>query len=162
MIRTFLVFMLFVLPLLMVLACSQADNPPSKRPLVLELEATKESFAQGTVPTFKLKIKNEGKAVEKVLKLRGDLQDTYYDLEVTQNGKPVEVPRAISDPGPITDSDYVTLEPGESVTYELKRFASAWQTLPIGKYKAVVRLWPPYEPGEKKITSPEAPFEIAK
>jgi hypothetical protein len=162
MIRAFPVFMLFALPLQMAPACFQADDTPPKRPLVLELEATSKSFAKGTVPTFKLKIKNEGKAVEKILKLRGDLQDTYYDLEVTQNGKPVQVPRFISDPGLIGDSDYVTLKPGESVTFELKRFASAWESLPVGKFKAVVQFWPPGEPGEKKFASPEALFEIAR
>jgi hypothetical protein len=121
--------------------CAQQDeNAPPNRSLVAELEATTKSFAQGTVPTFKLTIKNDGKAPQKVLKLRGDLQDTYYDLEVSQNGTSVGVPRAISDPGPVTDDDYVTLKPGESVTYELKRFGSAWERLPAGKYTAVVRV----------------------
>ena len=137
------------------------DKKPPKRPLVAELEATKKSFPKGTVPTFKLKITNEGKAPEKVLKLRGDLQDTYYDLEISQSGKSVTVPRAISDPGPTTDNDYVTLKPGESVTFELKRFASAWQSLPVGKYTAVVRIWPPRQRANS-FPSSEAMFEISK
>jgi hypothetical protein len=140
---------------------AQDKKSPPKRSLVAELEATTKSFAQGTVPTFKLKIKNDGKAPEKVLKLRGDLQDLYYDLEVSQNGKSVSVPRAISDPGPVTDDDYVTLKPGESVTYELKRFASAWDELPVGKYVAVVRVWQPGE-RDKQFPSSEATFEITK
>jgi hypothetical protein len=141
--------------------CAQDENAPPNGSLVAELEATKKSFAQGTVPTFKLTIKNVGKAPEKVLKLRGDLQDTYYDLEVSQDGKSVSVARAISDPGPITDDDYVTLKPGESVTHELKRFASAWQELPAGKYTAVVRVWPPSE-RDKTFASSKAQFEITK
>ncbi len=71
------------------------------------------------------------------------------------------MPRAISDPGPITDADYVTLKPGESVTYELKRFAPAWETLPVGKYTAVICVWPPGE-RERTFSSSEAKFEISK
>jgi hypothetical protein len=143
-------------------AFSQADKNPPMRPLVLKLEATKKAFAQGTVPSFRLTIKNDGKAAEKVLKLRGDLQDTYFDLEVTQNGKSVSVPRAISDPGPFGDDDYTTLKPGKSLTYQLTRFASAWDRLPAGEYSAVVRFWRPDEGYEKAYSSSEAKFKIGR
>jgi hypothetical protein len=161
MIRGFLFLVVFAMPLQMGPANSQTEKASLKRPLIAELEVTKKSFPRGTVPRFKLKIKNEGKAPAKVLKLRTDLQDTYYDLEVSQNGKMISVTRAISDPGPITDADYVTLKPGESVTYELKRFASAWETLPVGKYTAVVRVRPPGQ-SEKSFRSSEVIFEVSK
>ncbi len=132
-----------------------------KQALSAELEVAKKTSPQGTVPAFKLKITTIGQEPQKVLKLRGDLQDTYFNLEVRQGGKPVSVPRAISDPGPVTDSDYVTLKPGESVTHELQRFASAWERLPAGKYTAVVRVWPPGD-REKSFFSSEAKFEISK
>lgn len=135
---------------------------PSKRPLVLDLQPVKEPFKSGTVPAFRLTIRNEGKVAEKVLKLRGDLQDTYFDLKVTKDGKPVNLPRAISDPGPITNDDYVTLQPGQKVTYDLTRFATALDRLSPGEYKATVRYWPPSEASEKSYHSPEAKFNIEK
>jgi hypothetical protein len=143
-------------------ACASrgADKVPTKQPLALDLQAVKESFASGTVPMFRLTIRNEGNAAEKVLKLRGDLQNTYFDLEVTRDGKPVRVPRAISDPGPTTDDDFVTLQPGQKVTYDLVRFASALVQLPPGEYKAAVRFWRPGEGFEKSYRSPEATFRI--
>ncbi|HZZ78418.1 MAG TPA: hypothetical protein VFE62_07855 [Gemmataceae bacterium] len=138
------------------------DRPAPKRSMVAELEATKKSFPQGTVPSFRLKLKNTGKEAEKVLKLRGDLQDAYYDLEVTQNGKPVSVPRAISDPGPTSDADYLTLKPGEVVTFELTKFASMWEVLPVGAYSATVRVWLPGQAIDKSYSSSSAMFEFAK
>jgi hypothetical protein len=155
------VLVLFAMALPMEPVYSQDKKAPPKQALSAELEVARKSIPQGTVPTFKLKITNGGKEPQKVLKLRGDLQDTYFDLEVSQDGKRVSVPRAISDPGTVADSDYVTLKPGESVTYELKRFASAWERLPVGKYAAVVRVWPPGD-REKSFLSPEAMFEISK
>jgi hypothetical protein len=159
-----------VLPMLVILAFalqmlpafSQDDKTPPKRPLALELEATKKSFDSGTVPTFRLTIRNDGCVPEKVLKLRGDLQDTYFDLEVSQNGKQVSVPRAISDPGPITDDDFATLKPGEKMTHKLTRFAAALDRLPAGEYTAVVRFWRPDEPYKKAYASSEAKLKIEK
>jgi hypothetical protein len=140
----------------------QDDKAPPKRPLALELQATKKSFALGSVPAFLLTIRNCGKVAEKVLKLRGDLQDTYFDLEVSQNGKRVSVPRSISDPGPITDDDFATLKPGEKVTHKLTRFAAALDRLPAGEYTAVVRFWRPGDSSEKAYASSEAKFKIEK
>jgi hypothetical protein len=140
----------------------QDDKAAPLRPLTLELQAVKPAVPAGTVPGFRLTIRNEGKAAEKVLRLRADLQDTYFDLEVTRDGKPVDLPRAISDPGPISDKDFVTLPVGEKVTYELTRFATAFEKLPPGEYKARVRFWRPSQGREKSYLSPEAPFKVEK
>jgi hypothetical protein len=154
---------LLVLCILQTACASRGDDKvPPKQPLALDLQAVKKSFASGTVPAFRLTISNEGKATEKVLRLRGDLQDTYFDLEVTRDGKRVSVPRAISDPGPITDDDFVTLQPGQKVTYELTKFASGLHLLPPGDYKAAVRFWRPGAGFEKSYLSPEATFTIEK
>jgi hypothetical protein len=142
---------------------SSGDNKSqATRSIAVELQAVKDSFPTGTVPAFRLTIRNEGKVLEKVLKLRGDLQDTYYDLKVTRDGKAVNVPRAISDPGPTTDDDFVTLKPGDKVTYDLTRFAAALNQLPVGEYKATVRVRRPDDPAGKSYLSSEAVFKIAK
>jgi hypothetical protein len=139
----------------------QDEKKSPDRPLVVELKATKDSYPAGTVPTFRLTIRNRGKVAEKVLKLRGDLQDTYFDLEVFRNGKSVSLVRAISDPGPISDDDFMKLQPGEALTYDLTRFAVDLTRLPVGSYSAVVRYHRrPTEPFENAERSSEAKFEI--
>jgi hypothetical protein len=141
------------------------DKDKSKGPLSLSLEAVTKTVKKGTVPKFRLTIRNDGTAPEKILDIRGrpDLQDNYYDLEVLQDGKVVRLARAISDPGPIApgDRDFVTLKPGQKVTFPLERFATAYQRLPPGKYKARVKFWPPFE-HSKKQHSPEAEFTVVK
>src|SRR6267142_2021463 len=77
--------------------------------LLLTLKPVKETILAGTAPAFRLTIENVSKAAEKILKPRGDLQDTYYDLEVTKDGKSLNLPRAISDPGTLSSEDFLTL-----------------------------------------------------
>jgi hypothetical protein len=141
-----------------------ADDPP-KRPIRLSFEASGKAVKAGEVPAFKLTIRNEGDAPERVLDLSGgrraDLQDTYYELEVTQGGMPVKVPRAISDPGPLGEKDFLTLKAGEQVTFELTRFAAALGRPPPGAYRARVRFWQdPLQPATSAFFSPSAEFTV--
>jgi hypothetical protein len=64
-----------------------AQDAKPKPALSLELTSLKDKIRTGTPPAFRLTIENIGKADEKILKPRGDLQDTYYDLIVTKDGK---------------------------------------------------------------------------
>jgi hypothetical protein len=121
----------------------------------------------GEVPKFRLTIRNAGEAPERIIDLsggrRGDLQDTYYDLEVKQSGKRVEIPRAISDPGPISKADFLDLKPGEDVTFEFTRFAAALQSLPPGEYRARIRVVPhPYHSAASALYSPYAQFKVRR
>lgn len=134
-------------------------DPPG--PLVLELQSLQEAYPAGVVPAFRLTIRNVGAEPEKVLKLRGDLQDTYYDLVVSRDGRQiVDIPHAISDPGPVTDEDFITLKPGEQVVYELTRFAIGQAYLKPGDYTAAVRFWRPGEPFDINRFSSRATFRV--
>ena len=146
---------------------SSVENGNPKPPIKLSLEAINKTVMSGAVPKFRLTIKNQFKDPERVIDLRGgrrnDLQDTYYDLEVEHDGKPVSLPRAISDPGPISKEDFLTLKPGEHVTFELSRFALALEQLSPGKYKARVRFWKdPSKPSKSSLFSPYAEFTVSK
>jgi hypothetical protein len=135
------------------------------RPLALSLEVVEQEVAAGTTPTFRLTVKNTSERVAKVLDIRRrhDLQDTYYDLEVTKDGQRVEVPRAISDPAPINDEALLSLPPGESVTFVLSRFALALTRLPPGRYQASVRFWQdPYQSHKTSYNSPEVTFTVRR
>jgi hypothetical protein len=138
---------------------------PHGKPIVLSLEVVEREIRAGTAPTFRLTLKNISEGAEKVLDIRNraGLQDTYYDLEVTQDGKPVHVPRAISDPGPIDDTAFLSLSPGGSVTFVLSNFATALEELPPGSYQASVRFWQdPYQDSETSYKSPEVTFTVRK
>jgi ADP-ribose pyrophosphatase YjhB (NUDIX family) len=144
-------------------------NSPNTKPgrIRLLLEAVTPAVRAGEVPRFRLTIRNEGDAPERIIDLgggrRSDLQDNYYDLEVTQGGKRVDMPRIISDPGPVAENDFRELQPGESVTYELLRFPSMLAALRPGKYQARVRFrQDPMLPITSDRFSPEAEFTVTE
>src|SRR5262245_8199677 len=136
-----------------------------KTSIRLSLEALTATVKRGDVPAFKLIIRNDGDAPERIIDLsagrRRDLQDTYYDLEVTRGGTFVDMPRMISDPGPVVEEDFLELKPGEEVSYELTSFASGLAWLVPGEYQARVRFWQdPSAPLEKDLFSPCAEFTV--
>lgn len=161
-----------ILAIALLSGCAPADIPPdeedqTKRTISLLLEESEKSVKRGSVPNFQLTIKNTGNEAERVIDLRddrrADLQDTYYELEVTKGGNPVDVPRMISDPGPISDKDFVTLKSGETVTFDFSRFALALQSLPPGMYQARVRFWQdPYRSWKTSFRSPPAEFVVRR
>lgn len=151
-------------------SCSEANaddaKKPTERPISLSLEIVEKTTKHGTVPKFKLTLTNEGKVTEKVIDLtdgrRPDLQDNCYDWELEREGKAVRIQRAISDPGPITDEDFLKLESGKKATFELTRFAQALDRLKPGKYKARIRFWqdPHKSWAETAYPSPYVEFTV--
>ncbi len=71
---------------------------------------------------------------------RVDLRHNYAQLIVTRNGKPVELSRIISDPGPTGVGDYVQLNPGQTMTLEHDGMPYILSELRSGRYSAVVKL----------------------
>jgi hypothetical protein len=141
---------------------SGEDDPPPRSSLVLVLKANKESFAKGTVPSFRFTIENQSKMNLKVPKLSNDRQGLYwafFSLRVYQNGKKVSLDHVISDPREVTDKDFMVLKAGEKVTYELKEFPEALDRLPTGEYTGVVRIsaW-----GGNNYSSQEVQFKIVE
>ena len=61
---------------------------------------------------------------------RLDLKDAYYNLVVTKEGRPVSVPRAVSDPGPVSDADCLEIPPGDTKPFLLSKFPDEFETLP--------------------------------
>ena len=70
----------------------------------------------GEIPVFSVRIEAVGTS-SRVMRLneRDDLRVNYARLRITEHGKPVELPRFISDPGPVGPNDYVALKPGQSM-----------------------------------------------
>ena len=158
----------FVLVWVVLLVCSCSmgqEKEPAKRPIRLSLEVINKTIRPGETPKFKLTLHNEGKDPERIIDVgsRPDLQDTYYDLQVTQGDKVVSVVRAISDPGPIAEEDFLELKPGEKVTFQLTRFAAALESLLPSKYEARILFWQnPLLPAKTAYFSPSATFTVEK
>ena len=76
---------------------------------------------------------------------RGDLRDNYAKLRVTQNGKNIDVPRMISDPGPTSDSAYELLMPNQRLSFEHRGTPFLLAKLPPGEYSATVALQPDWK-----------------
>src|SRR3954469_22563292 len=101
--------------LLMTVSCSQG----AQRELVLLLAPIAPVIRVGTVPHFHLTITNISDHVMRVIDAgrRVDLQHTYYNLVITRDGKPVNIPRAISDPGQVSDRDWVEIPSGKTKNF---------------------------------------------
>jgi hypothetical protein len=118
----------------------QADTGPY---FTLSLQAIEPHIRVGTAPRFRLTLKNVSDHSCRIInaEARVDLQHTYYNLEVTKNGEPVSVLRAISDPGPVSVGDSVEVVPGGTRTFLLTSFPDAFDQLRLGAYKAHVEFW---------------------
>ena len=70
----------------------------------------------GEIPVFSVRIEAVG-TPSRVMRLneRDDLRVNYARLRITENGQPVELPRAISDPGSVGPNDHLVFKPGQSM-----------------------------------------------
>jgi len=147
--------------LLLIVSCSHA----AQHELALGLVPVEPVIRVGTAPHFRLTITNVSDHVMRVLdaERRVDLQHTYYKLVVTKDGKRVEVPRAISDPGPVSDKDWVEIPPSRSKVFLLTDFPERFEILPPGVYEAYVDfLRDPYQSHDKAYWSPTVKFTVTK
>lgn len=108
----------------------------------------------GETPRFVVEVRAVGTSV-RVMKfaVRGDFRDNYARIRVTRNGKEVNVPIMISDPGPTSDSDYELLERDQSVSFEHRGTPFALAQLPPGDYAATVALRPDWRDTPVKSNS---------
>ena len=87
----------------------------------LELKPRTQTVNEGERPRLIVRVINDTGAAERFIDVRNnrrrDLRDNYYRVEVLgKGGRRVDVPIAISDPGPISDQDYFVVMPAGSLT----------------------------------------------
>ncbi len=70
--------------------------------------------------------------------------------------------QVFSESAAIGDKDFLSLPPGESVTFILSRFAVSLKDLPPGTYQARIQFWEPGKPYEDAYYSPKATFAMLK
>ncbi len=159
----------FTVLFLALVSCSHVapvtEHAPATRDLALSLYAVDPVVSAGTALRFRLTLSNVSDHVCRVLdaERREDLKDTYYNLVVTKDGRPVKVPRAISDPGPISDADWLEIPPGGTRTFLLTHFPDQFETLPPGLYEAYVEFWrDPHRSHTTAYASGRAKFTVRK
>ena len=128
--------------------------------------ATDSSWVKvGNRPVFSVAVSNSTDRPVRVLDVRDgrrpDLQDSYFELFVIQGTKLVNVPVAISDPGPFSSADFFELRPGARVGFQRISYKRALEDLPAGEYEAFILFWAdPLESHATRCRSTSARFTV--
>ena len=114
--------------------------------VVVTLSPQQQVVHSGESPRFVVEVRAVGTPV-RIMKFaaRGDLRDNYARIRVTRNGKEIDVPITISDPGPTSDSAYELLMPDQRVSFEHRGTPFLLAKLPPGDYSATVALQPDWK-----------------
>jgi hypothetical protein len=122
------------LPLALLVAASVAASE-----LTVTLAPSEQTILQGETPRFTVTI--SATSPNRVLNLakRGDLRDNFAQLIVENALGPASVPRFISDPGPTSASDYITVDSGNSLTFSHNGFPFALSELLPDSYTVSVQ-----------------------
>ena len=134
-----------------------------------EIEATVATstprIRAGTRPQFSVSVTNTSSGSIRVLDVRdgrrNDLQDVYFELVIVKDGRVVDLPTVISDPGPISSADYLVLNPGERLDVRQLTYKRVAERLAPGEYAALVLLWRnPEEAPTSRCRSSEVRFVV--
>ncbi len=153
------------------LGSAQAVHDPALPPVCKEvsvrLMAQPARVKAGQRPQFALIISSNVDRPVRVLDVRNgrrpDLQHAYLELFVLKGRRFVDLPTAISDPGPLSSVDFLELAPRERVVFSRVSYTRALQELPPGAYDAFVLFWQdPMEPKTKRCRSTPGHFQVYK
>lgn len=118
----------------------------------------------GTRPEFSVVVANNSDRAIRVLDVRNgrrnDLQDAYFELFIVEGRRVVDLPSVISDPGPISDTDYAVLKPGQRIEVRPLTYTRSAEELPPGKYSAFILFWQNPETSTSRCRSSEARFVV--
>jgi hypothetical protein len=123
------------------------------------------TIGAGTRPQFSVVVTNTSSRAIRVLDVRdgrrGDLLSTYFELFIVQDGRLVDLPTVIEDPGPVSSADYFVLNPGERLNVPRLSYKRVTERLPAGDYAAFVLFWRiPTEAPETRCRSSEVRFVV--
>jgi hypothetical protein len=163
------VFACIVLAQTAVPATQTQTQTPTKvqacRATKVELATATPMVKAGTRPQFSVLVANTSDRSIRVLDVRNgrrnDLQDAYFELFIVEGQQVVNLPRVISDPGPLADGDYAVLKPGEQIEVKPLSYTQAAERLPPGKYSAFILFWQnPERPHTSRCRSSDARFVV--
>lgn len=117
----------------------QLDDPilrPVCTGVSVSVVAEASQVKAGNTPQFSVVVSNDTDRSVRVLDVRDgrrpDLQDSYFELFVIQGTRVIDVPVAISDPGPLSSSDWLEIRPGARVEFRRVSYKRALEKLPPG------------------------------
>ncbi len=143
-----------------------AERSHYTRDFALKLEPIVSQIRTGAVPSFRLTLTNISDHTCRILNVdsrRVELQHTYYDLVIWKDGKKLWVPRAISDPGPISDRDWLEVARGATKSFLLTNFPQNLESLRAGNYEGSIRFWrDPHTSHSNAYDSPKAKFTVTE
>lgn len=126
----------------------QPDAPilhPACTGVTLSLAAEASQIKAGDKPQFSVAVSNRTDRSVRILDIRNgrrpDLQDSYFEVFVIQGARAVDVPIAISDPGPLSAADFLSLQPGERAEFRRISHKRVLEDLPPGAYEAFILFW---------------------
>jgi hypothetical protein len=136
------------------------------RAIEVTLSTSTPRLTVGTRPQFSVVVTNRSGRSARVLDVRDgrrrDLQDAYFELVIVRDGRSVDLPIMISDPGPISNADYLVLNPDERLDVGELSYKRVAERLPAGEYTAFVLFWgDPYETPTSRCRSIEARFVVS-
>lgn len=142
-------------------------SPQICRGVEATLRVMPTTFRRGTRPSFAVVLKNVSEKPVRLLDVRDgrrpDLAHSYYEVIFEQNDRALkDLPRAISDPGPVEAADFFVLSPGAIVEAPLTTPADL-SVLRGGQYSAQVRITlDPFSERIPKCLSARTSFTVSK
>lgn len=147
----------------------QAAEDPILRPpckgISVTLVADPSQVTVGVRPRFSVAVTNDTERPMRILDVRNgrrvDLQDTYFELFVVHGTRLVDVPIAISDPGPLSSTDFLELQPRARVEFRHISYTRMLEELPPESYEAFILFWrDPMESHTTRCRSGSARFTV--
>jgi hypothetical protein len=120
-----------------------SDDPKLEMSIELSISVIGGEVKIGTQPKFLLKIINNKNEDVKILNLekRKDLINSKINIVITQLDKDVPFDIDISDPGRITEKDYITLSPNEHVFISIDDYYKNYKFEKSGLCKVTVQFY---------------------
>jgi hypothetical protein len=132
--------------------------------LALSMSVDPPEMKVGSWPVFIVTFTNNSSSTVRVLDFsaRGDLQAAYLPVVIREGSRTVELPRTISDPGPLSDAAYRSIGPHQSQVVRLNWLPNAINQLKPGQYIATVEYWEPTRPTRAAVASASTPLTVRK
>ena len=135
---------------------SYSENEPTNSNCELHITVLNNAVHFGSRPKFVIKLSNKSSEVLKVLDLekRKDLADAALDIRITSEKGEIRFKSAISDPGPITENDYVLVLPKSEISFTVSSYKRYYLFELEGLHEVTGRLM--NFPGETLTSKPES------
>jgi len=129
--------------------------------LAMSMYIEPREMKSGSWPVFVVTFTNtSNRSIHVLDSARGDLQAAYLPIDIYENSRKVDLARAISDPGPLSDKAYRAIGPHQSAVVRLQSLPIAVHHLKPGRYTARVEYREPGRSAGIVAVGAEAPLGV--